>query len=134
MKFSVNSSSNISSIPADAGEIHFSRPVKKSIVEKLLKKCRIKKVSFSSSTAKRISSKVKKLLQEKKVELIEEKNSGRPLSTDPKKISEIVELHRDFRPYREIEKTLGIPKSTAHYLIKYADRNKVKQGKQVVYL
>ena len=53
---------------------------------------------------------------------------------DLEKIKQVAEYHKDHLSFRKIEKLTGIPKSTIHYLIRYAERSKVKSGKQVVYL
>jgi len=50
------------------------------------------------------------------------------------KMLQIIELRKDYQTVREIEKITNIPKSTVHYLLKYADRGKIRKGANVVYL
>lgn len=89
---------------------------------------------MNKSASQRLSGKVKELLKKKKIELKIKENKGRPISIDLEKMLRIIELKRDYRSYGEIEQITGVPKSTAHYLIKYANRSKIRKGKQVVHL
>jgi len=43
-------------------------------------------------------------------------------------------MRKDHQTLREIERVTGIPKSTVHYLQRYAQRAKIKNGKNIVYL
>lgn len=134
MRYPVSSEKDFRAVPKDAAEIHLVRPLKRERLEKLFSGKRIKTVYLSKSTKKRLGKRAKKFLSEKGVKIYEEKRAGRAISVDLRKLQEIVELHKDFRSYRKIEEILGIPKSTAHYLIKYAQRAKVKTNKNIVYL
>ena len=40
----------------------------------------------------------------------------------------------DYQSLREIERLTEIPKSTVHYLVKYAEREKIKKGNTTIYL
>lgn len=134
MRYPVASEKDFKAVPKDAQAIHLVRPLKKERIEKLFLGHRIKTVYLSKSTKKRLGKKARKFFSQKGVKIIEEKRAGRAISVDLKKLQEIVELHKDYQSYRKIEELLGIPKSTAHYLIKYAQRAKVKTGKNIVYL
>src|SRR3989344_4531090 len=134
MRYPVASEKDFKAVPKDAQAIHLVRPLKKERIEKLFLGRRIKTVYLSKSTKKRLGKRARKFFTEKGVKIIEEKRAGRAISVDLKKLQEIIELHKDYRSYRKIEELLGIPKSTAHYLIKYAQRAKVKTGKNIVYL
>lgn len=135
MKYSVYVTSNIKNIPADTEEVHISRPIKLVTVKRLLRKRgNLKTISLSQSCLQRLSRKVKNYLKKKDVSLKLHKTKGRPLSIDLEKMLRIIELKRDYRSYGEIAQVTGVPKSTAHYLIKYADRSKIKQGQHVIHL
>ena len=134
MRYSIYPETNPKAVPADVAAIHLVRPVKEEVLRELIEKCDLKEISLSRSCAKRLGSKVKKLIKEEGIALKEGEKRGRPLGIELDKMKEIVEMHRDDKTYREIEGSLGIPKSTAHYLIRYADRNKLKKGKEIIYL
>lgn len=134
MRYPVFSEKDFRSVPATATEIHLVRPLKKSSLEKLFKSRSIKEVFLSKSTKKRLGKKAKEFLKKKGITVKEEKKAGRAISINLKKVQELVELHKDFQSFRKIEELTGIPKSTSHYLIKYAQRAKVKNGNNVVYL
>lgn len=134
MKYSVMPDADVKKIPENAQELHLVRPVKKSLLEAIFRKCQIRKITISKSCAKRLGGKTRKFIRENNVELVEQQNRGRALSLGLEKIQQIVEYHKDHLSYRKIEELTGIPKSTIHYLVKYANRSKVKSGKQVVYI
>ena len=134
MKYSITADTNPKSIPESAEELHLVRPVKRGFLESILNRCRIRKISLSKSCSKRLGAKTRKFMKEKGIEVIEQQNRGRALSLDLEKIKQVAEYHKDHLSFRKIEKLTGIPKSTIHYLIRYAERSKVKAGKQVVYL
>lgn len=81
-----------------------------------------------------MSKKTTGRLKEKNVELSLGEARGRPLNISFEKIKEVLELRKDYQSLRKIEKLTGVPKSTIHYLIKYASRQKVRGGKKVIYL
>lgn len=134
MRYSVGPETDTGNIPADAESVHMVRPTSIGKLGRLIKKCGLKKISLSSSCAARLSARARKLIREMGVELSIESRRGRALGIGLERMRNAIEMHRIDVPYRKIEERTGIPKSTAHYLIKYANRDKVKQGKQVVYL
>jgi hypothetical protein len=135
MKYSVYVNSSLRKIPRETEEIHISRPLRMNSLDKLLKKCKgLNRITLSKSCLERLSGRVKKKLENKEVELMLYKAKGRPLSVDLAKMLRIIELKQDYRSYGEIATIVEVPKSTAHYLIKYADRTKIKKGKQVIHL
>ena len=134
MKYSVTAETDLKKIPENAQELHLVRPVKKGLLEAIFKRCNIRKISLSKSCSKRLGGKTKKFLKEEGIEVVEQHNRGRALSLGLDKIKQVAEYHKDHLSVRKIEKLTGIPKSTIHYLLKYAERSKVKSGKQVVYL
>jgi len=56
---------------------------------------------------------------------------GRPIAQDPEKMKKALALYKSGFSYREIEKKTGLPKSSVHYLIKKAKRNKIKNGSEI---
>ena len=88
----------------------------------------------TGSCFRRLSAKARRLLDSSGAEVVIEQARGRPISLPMEKIIEVAELHRDERTFREIEGITGIPKSTCHYLLKYAQRQKIGSGGKVVYL
>lgn len=115
-----------------ANKIHFSRPPKIAGLKAALEQTGT--VFMPDSTFRRLSAKGRKMLDAKGAEVVIESAAGRPISLPMEKILQVAELHRDERTFREIEKITGIPKSTCHYLLKYAERQKIRSGGKVVYL
>lgn len=132
MKIAVYPSTSASS-GSNADSLHLVRPVKLALLEKMLEGKSNGSISMSPSTLRRLPKKARVVLEKRMLKIEIEKHQGRSLS-DGGKLKDVVEMRRDFRSYREIEKSLGIPKSTVHYLIKYAKRSKLKKGKDVFYL
>lgn len=134
MKYSITEFTDIDKIPKDTVEIHLVRPIKKDKLLALVTRCPIKTITLSTSCLKRLPIKTQKKLKEKGISLGIEKRRGRAIDIPMDKMLQIIELKKDFQTVREIEKITGIPKSTVHYLLKYADRGKIKKGQNVVYL
>ncbi len=135
MKYAITPDTDIVSIPRDADELHFVRPLRASSLKKLLKKCRnLQAVSLSESCSGRFPEKARKMLEQRNIAIKFSSNRGRAIGMDIERIKEIVGMQRDEKSFREIEELTKIPKSTAHYLIRYAERTKVKSGNNVVYL
>lgn len=135
MKYAVNPNTPIGKIPSETQEIHLVRPVKKEKLSQLLKQCTaLKTIYLSKSCAARLPEKARNKIKEKKIELVREDSRGRAINMDLKKLLNIVEMVKDGRSLREIESVSGIPKSTIHYIVKYAERTKLKDGRQIIYL
>ncbi len=135
MKYSFYPHTNAQNISSDTEAIHLVRPVKKEKLQKLLRKCpNLKEISLSISCEKRLSSEIKKFLKQKGIALLSEESRGRAIEISMEKMLKAIEMNKDRRPLREIEVTIGIPKSTVHYLVKYADRKKIKSGKETLHL
>ncbi|MEM4256991.1 MAG: hypothetical protein QXD98_01380 [Candidatus Diapherotrites archaeon] len=113
--------------------VHFTRPPTLKVLQELKRKG-ITELRLPKSSFDRLSKKAKSFLESNGINISIDSSRGRPLSLNIKKIFEVVELHRDDRTFREIEEILGVPKSTAHYLVKYAKRRKLKRGNKIVYL
>jgi len=134
MKYAITEHTNIDSIPKDTTEIHLVRPIKWDNLNTLITKCPIKTITISTSCLKRLPSKTQKRLKDKGIIIGLEKRRGRAIDLPMDKMLQIIQLRKDYQTVREIEKITGIPKSTVHYLLKYADRGKIKKGQNVVYL
>ncbi|MBI2597853.1 MAG: hypothetical protein HYW50_01520 [Candidatus Diapherotrites archaeon] len=134
MHYPVFGEADFQTVPKDAEQVHLVRPLKKTALEKLFKGRNINVVFASKSTRQRLGKKALQLLKQTGVSLVEQKRAGRAISIDLKKLQELVELHKDYQSFRKIEKLTGIPKSTAHYLIKYAQRAKIRADKNIIYL
>ncbi len=125
----------LSDIPGDATALHLVRPVKKSLLEAVLRKCGgIARVTASRSCLKRVSPACKQMLQAEGIEIAVETRPGRAIAVPLEKMLHALEMRRDYQSLREIERVTGIPKSTVHYLQRYAQRAKVKNGKKIIYL
>jgi len=74
------------------------------------------------------------LLEGKGIRVETVSRQGRPISVPLRKMQHALELRKDFQSLREVERVTGISKSTVHYLEKYAQRAKLKNGKRVIYL
>src|SRR3989344_5864432 len=134
MIYSVYPYTNIKSIPAEAEKIHLVRPIKLNKLRELLEKRSIKAVSLSESCWKRMSEKCRNMLEQMNINIIKDRRSGRALEHALEDIVKINEFRKDFQSLRKIQKLTGIPKSTVHYLLKYAKRDKIRKGNQTIYL
>ncbi len=134
IKNSLSDYKNIRNINKDCEELHLTRALAKKHIEKIVEKCpRLKKISISQSTKKRLSKDAKEFLSKKNVLLRVKKEQGRPLEIKVTKLRKIIAMYKD-HSYRELEEKLNLPKSTIHYLIKYSKRKKIKDGKKIIYL
>ena len=134
MKTIIYNSRDLTSLDKKVKEIHFARPLSKKLILSILKKCpELEKATMSGSTFKRMK-KILEVMKKKEVEIKIEKVKGRPLGISLEKISDVVEMHKDFRSIREIARVTNVPKSTVHYLLKKSKKNKVKVGNKTVLL
>ncbi|MFH1255943.1 MAG: hypothetical protein V1494_01490 [Candidatus Diapherotrites archaeon] len=133
MKQAVYASTKTSGIEKGTESVHLVRPIKAKKLEELSRKG-VKELCLSPSCEKRLSRKTKKLIEEKGITLKAEPSRGRAIEIPLEKVTEIAEMRWSDKTYREIEELTGVPKSTAHYLIKYANRNKLKKGKSTIYV
>lgn len=113
--------------------VHFTRPPTLRDLS-VLKKKNVDEIKLPKSAIDRLSKRARSFLTLNNIKVSCVSSRGRPLGLDFRKVLDVVELHNDDRTYREIERILGVPKSTAHYLIKYAKRKKLKRDNKVVYL
>jgi len=134
VKCAVTDETNVQNTPKDTTEIHLVRPIKKEKLDWLLNNRAISKITLSASCLKRLPKKAQKKIKEKGVGISIEKRRGRPIDLPIEKIKEIIELRKDYQSIRDIERITDVPKSTIHYLLKYAERTKIKKGNTIVYL
>jgi hypothetical protein len=134
MKVAVDEHTTISRIPRDTTEVHLVRPIKKEALTELLNNRQIERMTVSLSCLKRLPQKAQEQIKAKGIELEQEKRRGRALDITMEQMLEIIELRKDYQSIRSIENVTGVPKSTIHYLLKYADRGKIKKGNTVIYL
>lgn len=134
MKYPVYSHTTPDSIPKDADAIQLIRPIKTKTLRLIIARLNLREIFLPDSCLKRLSEKARKMLKEHGIKLTLLKRQGRAIGIDLSKLRQIIELYRDDKPFREIEHLTGVPKSTVHYLVKYAIRNKIKLNNKVVYL
>ena len=135
MKVAVYPNTRSAEIPVETDSIHLVRPLGAKKLEKIFARCPgCRNVTMSKSCSKRLSPKSKAFLKKAGVEVHEESRRGRAIGIPLEKMARAVELRKDFQSLREIERLTSIPKSTVHYLIKYAHRDKVKKGNMTIYL
>ena len=114
-------------------KVHFSRPPTLAKLRSAISAGQGKFFMPASSFA-RMSTKARALLDKSGTQITIESYRGRPIEITVEKLREIIELHRDERSFRQIEQATGVPKSTVHYLVKYAQRQKLRKGERIVYL
>lgn len=123
----------IESVPIGS-PVQLVRPVKWTVLQDLVEKRKVPHFVLGKTTLARMGKKAKKLLKERGIPVKVEKSAGRPLETSPDMIKQVQEALRFHESYREIEKKLGVRKSTAHYLVAYALRKKIRKDGKVVQL
>ena len=74
------------------------------------------------------------LIEKKGIEIKKDSKRGRAIETKFDTILKIIELKKDYLSTRKIQEQTGIPKSTVYYLLKYANRDKIKKKGQTIYL
>ena len=135
MKVAIYPATKSGEISPETDAIHLVRPLGRKRLEKFLQKCpQCKEVSMSKSCWKRLPQKTRKMLEKKGVKVEIESRRGRALSLPLEKMMQAIELRKDYQSLREIERLTEIPKSTVHYLVKYAHRDKIKKGDTTIYL
>ncbi len=134
MKVAVSEETDVKKTPKDTTEIHLVRPINKEDFDFLLKNRPIQKISLSQSCLKRLPIKAQKKIKERGIEISLEKRRGRAIDLTMEQMMEIIELRKDYQSIRDIAKVMDVPKSTIHYLLKYADRGKIKNGSNIIYL
>jgi len=135
MIYPVDGKTAVSSIPKDAKQIHLVRAIGAKKLAQLLERCgSISRISVSRSASERIGPNSRKLIRERGVSLVGAEHRGRAIGLELGEMLKVIDMHRDDKTYREIEQLTGIPKSTVHYLVRYAERAKVKDGSRTVYL
>ena len=96
----------------DGNEVFLPRPVRRDILEELLK--RAKKVYMPPSTYQRISKKIREVYKDK-IEILSVR--GRYGRYDPETVAKVAALRKAGLSIRKIAKEVGLPKSTVHYIL-----------------
>ncbi len=96
----------------DGSDVFLPRPVRKEILEELLRRAR--KVFMPPSTLERVSKKVVERYKEK-VEVLSMR--GRFAEHDPELIAKVAALRKSGLSVRKIAEELDVPKSTVHYIL-----------------
>ena len=115
------------------GKAHFSRPPTAAQLKAAIKGG-ASRIFMPASSFSRMGAKARRLIDDSGAEVVIESSRGRPIEIGVEKLMQIIEMHRDNRTFRQIEKATGVPKSTVHYLVKYAERQKLRKGGDIVYL
>ncbi|MAG22281.1 MAG: hypothetical protein CL943_03185 [Candidatus Diapherotrites archaeon] len=135
MKLALYPETPVGSIPIETNGIHLVRPVELKKLEKVLGKCpQCRDVSMSKSCFKRLPHKSRKLFEKYGIRVEVESKRGRAIAVPLEKMVKVIELRKDYQSLREIERLTDVPKSTVHYLVNYAHRDKIKKGDTTIYL
>lgn len=112
--------------------LHISRPL---TLKDIMFLAKVKKhFTMSPSTFKRLSKNTKSFISTNKIKIDFVKKAGRPIDINPERILKIIELHNAGFTVRKIAEKTNFPKSTIHYLIKTAKRNRIKYKGMTVFV
>lgn len=135
MLYAIRENTPITSIPQGIEHIHLIRPISKKKIMGVLEKCTyLSRMTMSPSVEKRLTKKSIELIQKKGITIGRFNKPGRAIGIELKTIQEIADLRKDFLSVREISKKTGVPKSTVYYLIKKSKREKIRKGKNIIYV
>ena len=135
MQYAIRENTTVSTLPKDLSEIHLVRPISAKKMVSILQQCPgITLMGASASVEKRLSPKTREIIQKHRIHVKRNHKAGRALNIDLDKVRLIADLRKDFLSMREIETKTGVPKSTIHYLLKKAKREKIRKGKNVIYV
>ena len=135
MQYAIREHTPVSTLPKELSEVHLVRPISAKKMLAILQQCpSLNMVGASSSVEKRLAPKTREVLQKHRIHVKRNHKPGRALNVDLEKIKLIADLRKDFLSMREIEAKTGVPKSTIHYLLKKAKRQKIHKGKNVIYV
>ncbi|MBS3061807.1 MAG: hypothetical protein J4215_04465 [Candidatus Diapherotrites archaeon] len=134
MKICIWPNTSLRQIPLDTMEIHLARPISRKKITEIINKRPIHTVTLSKSTFVRINEKTLDFLEKRKIKTFIHNNPGKPLQIPLEQIIDVIERVKDHQSLRKIEHITGIPKSTVHYLVKYAKRTKAKKGNKPIHL
>jgi hypothetical protein len=135
VKAAICPETRVGEIPSEVDAIHLVRPIGWKKLEKILGKCgNCVEASMSKSCFERLPAKTRGVLEKRGVRIRVESKRGRAIGISLEKMLHAIELRRDYQSLREVERITAIPKSTVHYLEKYAGREKIKKGNTTIYL
>ncbi|HOD89829.1 MAG TPA: DUF1699 family protein [archaeon] len=130
----LNNQNKINKLDRNCETLHVTKPFSKKTFVNIFAHCKhLKTITLSLSTKERLSKPVKDYLKSKHVLLQVKKTQGRPIGVPLVKLEKILSMYKDYS-YRELSEKLGVPKSTIHYIIKKAKKQKIKDDNKIVYL
>ncbi len=131
----ISSISDLNKISNQIEAVYFQRSPSFSLLKKIISRLQnLKKIFLNKSGFQRVSKKSQELLKSKKISLIVADMRGRAIESPSSKLSLINEYKRDALSLRKISSKTGVPKSTLHYLFRYAKKNKIKKDNIVIIL
>ncbi|MFH0714627.1 MAG: hypothetical protein V1847_02830 [Candidatus Diapherotrites archaeon] len=134
MQYAIYPHTNLNALKVKTEEVYLVRPIGLKKMKELSEQVPLKRINLSKSCLQRLPAKTKEWLKGKGIALNIEDKKGRALGIGLETIQKINEWRKDGQSYRKIQEKLGVPKSTVHYLVRYAERSKVKQGKLTLHL
>jgi hypothetical protein len=134
VKDSLDKKERIRYLNSNCEILHLTRSFPLKSIKKILKKCnKLKRITVSKSTKKRLSKKVINEIRKKGISIYTKNEQGRAIEIKIDKLQKLLNMYKDYS-YRELSQQLNVPKSTIHYIIKYSKRKKIKDGKKIIYL
>ena len=132
---SINNKTKVTRIDKNIEKLCFTRPISLKKYTAIIRKCDgIQEIIMSQNTLERLSPKIKKSLYKKGIFVKVKQTKGRPLSVNLKQLYEAIDLFKDNYSFREISAKTGIPKSTAHFILRKAKKNKIKTKNKMYHL
>ena len=132
---SINNITKVTRIDKNIERLCFTRPISLKKYLAIIRKCvLIREVIMSQNTLERLNPKIKKSLYRKGIFVKIKQNKGRPLSVNLKQLYEAIDFFKDNYSFREIAAKTGIPKSTVHFIIRKAKKNKIKTKNKMYHL
>jgi hypothetical protein len=134
MKITLWPDTPLRQVPLDTMDVHMARPVAKKKLAELIDKRPVRTITLSKSTFVRLNDKTIEFLEKHGIKMFIHTAAGKPIQIPLEQIIDVVERVKNHQSLRKIERITGIPKSTIHYLVKYAKRTKAKKGNKPVHL
>ncbi|MDP2666356.1 MAG: hypothetical protein Q8P05_02545 [Candidatus Diapherotrites archaeon] len=135
MHYAIRPDTPIAGLPHDLHAIHLVRAISARKMEAVLKHCpHLEEIRVSPSVRKRLSPRVNTLLTKHAIRIGGGAKAGRALGINLATVQAIADLKKDFLSVRAISAKVGVPKSTVHYLLKKAKREKIRNGRHVIHV
>ena len=131
----IQKNSDLKKVNQSLQKIYIQRPITFKFLKKIIFKLSdLKEIYLSKSTFSRMGKKSLLFIKMKKIKTILANFKGKPLNSLVEKLTEINDFKRDALSIRKISEKTKLPKSTIHYLFKYAKKNKIKKEDLVIIL